>query len=169
MTTTHPPTLYVGSCATCGWKTEPARYVEAGDLTEQHSDICPEASTEVWPMNPTDPSDLLDSHDGRVRAYPPRFVCPGWCTTPHEQHVADLRDMEGQVVHHGVLDKDQETEIWLCEATWPAGETTGVAPTLTVVGGDVQELTAAEARTLAGALLRAAESLESGQQPEVAR
>ncbi|BDZ57873.1 hypothetical protein [Barrientosiimonas endolithica] len=156
MTTTNTPTLYVGRCTVCGWETEPLRYVAAGDLTEAHSETCPEASTEVWPADST---GLSDSHD---RGNLPRFVCPARCTTPHEQHASELAGMEGQLVHHGAVDKDQPTEVWLCEATWPAGEPTGDQPTLTVAGS-CQELTPAEALDLAKALLAAAEALLSGR------
>ncbi|CAG7574373.1 hypothetical protein FB554_2552 [Barrientosiimonas humi] len=162
--TTSTPTLYVGRCTTCGWETEPLRYVAAGDLTEAHSGTCPEASTEVWPADSTGLSDS----DGRREPGLPRFVCPAWCTTPHEQHASELAGMEGQLVHHGAVDKDQPTEVWLCEATWPAGEPTGDQPTLTVAGS-CQELTVDEARALAKALLRAANALQARTQPEVAR
>ena len=83
----------------------------------------------------------------------PEIVCPSWCVTPTEDHIADLANYEGFVIHwsaevHGIAHS---------QSAYPDGtpdQTEG--PLIHLYdGGGAPELTPDDAEALAQALLAA--------------
>ncbi|WP_028657258.1 hypothetical protein [Nocardioides sp. J54] len=46
----------------------------------------------------------------------PEIVCPSWCTDTYEEHVAELGEWEGLVIHHHANES-----VWHSLVTYPDG------------------------------------------------
>ena len=82
----------------------------------------------------------------------PEIVCPSWCTVSTDQHIADLPNWEGYVIHwsaenHGVAHSE------LCYPDGTPDETE--RPLVHVYGCATPELSPDEAEALAQAILAA--------------
>ncbi|QYJ05376.1 hypothetical protein KUV85_06770 [Nocardioides panacisoli] len=85
---------------------------------------------------------------------PPEIVCPEWCTVSKDEHIADLRNQEGFVIHAS----DTAEVVCVMAVMTPDGmpDPDGEA----TVEYDGRGLAIAQARELAAALLKAADTLE---------
>lgn len=88
----------------------------------------------------------------------PTIVCPPWCTTSADDHLARLGDYEGRVIHFGTTGEGEEWGHLTTSATPDGAHVEGPA---IMVDGDIPDcLTTGQARDLAAWLLRAADAIE---------
>lgn len=75
---------------------------------------------------------------------PPEIVCPAWCADPRSEHLSELWNQEGFVIHHSADDRHG----WgLCLTQTPAGGVCPEEPQTTIWNGDdVMSVDEAEAR-----------------------
>jgi hypothetical protein len=79
----------------------------------------------------------------------PNIACPPWCTVPQEEHVADLPDWEGFVIHWS----EETAGVRLAASTYIDGTPDPEDPPLVYVHTSAEGITPDDAERLAGALL----------------
>jgi hypothetical protein len=91
------------------------------------------------------------------------IVCPPWCTVSAAEHLEDLPNWEGTCIHRGTIWKSGEREVELVSVTLPNGalRSQDGAATINVHVHHEDQLTAADARAMASALISAADSVQS--------
>jgi hypothetical protein len=84
------------------------------------------------------------------------FTCPPWCTFSREEHLAQLGDHEGRVVHSGPdqTDLDRRWYVSLSAISYPDGTLTDGGVMVNVCVEDC-DLTPVEARELVEAIVAA--------------
>ena len=87
----------------------------------------------------------------------PRIVCPPWCTLGQEQHVAELPNLEGFVIHHSAEVKlNGNTSVWHAACAYVDGTLDPTDPPLITVATPAAEgMPVDDAERLAHALLAA--------------
>ncbi|MDP9822787.1 DUF6907 domain-containing protein [Nocardioides massiliensis] len=84
------------------------------------------------------------------------LTCPDWCTISAEDHVSALWDTEANLIHHSADQPVGAFDVSWTTVTRPDGRPSE-APTVFLDG---QDITPAQARELAAALIRGAEAIE---------
>jgi hypothetical protein len=51
----------------------------------------------------------------------PTIVCPDWCTIPTDEHLADLPNWEGSVIHHSATVKVDRFHVSCSRLAYPDG------------------------------------------------
>ena len=87
----------------------------------------------------------------------PTVVCPDWCTTPHAEHVDELPNWEGSVIHANTERVVAGCRVALSRLAYPDGtpdaHQPGALADLIMVEG--QEMSVDDAQAFARAILAA--------------
>lgn len=93
-----------------------------------------------------------------------RIPCPPWCRISQEEHLRDLWDLDGEVIHHStpqtVTGLTSEVEVEVTSMTFADGTPDPEEGSVVWIGGT--ELAPEDAETLARTLLEAAQTARAG-------